>query len=462
MAVVGDKLATPETGWKRYDDDNGSLGFIGTWTKNSSSALANAYTKTLMTTGVNPNNYLEFTFIGTAFRIIGIVITTNYTKLRIEIDGEEFIGNNQSAVFKDIALIFEKTGLENKVHNVKVYNIGDTGQSAPVFWFDAIDIPQSAELLRYDYLDSNFKSEYDRKYLVAQYSFDESSSNVFERDELTPLTGVVSGATRVNGWNGKGKALNFNGTSDHVNFSSRVVPVGEKSIRFKIKINARPTETMRVLSTSRTDSENGLIVAILSTGLIYFKVTNGVNFGALYIESSVDICDNKWHDILFTWDGTTNAYGVKLYVDDMQKPNKQNKAVGLEPVATTSNLRIGAITGALGHYLKGQLDDLEIYNKAVDVNVLPFVNPLFHKSDDTILSLSVSSSKIKDIRLKDENIKKGSNILSDIDYATDRQEEYDLERACSEYEIISDKAVTSNRGKQFEIPIPRAFKTIKI
>lgn len=50
------------------------------------------------------------------------------------------------------------------------------------------------------------------------------------------------------------------------------------------------------------------------------SIFNGVDATGSFQLSFYGIDDSQWHDVLFTWDGTTNANGAKLYIDDMVNP----------------------------------------------------------------------------------------------------------------------------------------------
>lgn len=68
------------------------------------------------------------------------------------------------------------------------------------------------------------------KYGISWFKFDEPSGNV--TDSKGDAVGVVNGATRIKGVSGN--ALNFT-SGDNVVFSSKPIPLGKKSIRFKFK-----------------------------------------------------------------------------------------------------------------------------------------------------------------------------------------------------------------------------------
>lgn len=139
MATVGQTLTAPEAGWRRYDDTNSLIKLKGNW--NRYSGTASYYNSTHSTTGSNLDSFVEFSFKGTALRLIGILYSGSSERLEVSIDGvkEEYSQNAASTIYQ--ALNYEKTGLEDKFHQVVIKNLGTKG-----FYFDAIDLNEHGYL----------------------------------------------------------------------------------------------------------------------------------------------------------------------------------------------------------------------------------------------------------------------------------------------------------------------------
>lgn len=204
------------------------------------------------------------------------------------------------------------------------------------------------------------------KYGVAWFKFDEASGNV--TDSKGTAIGTVNGTTRVSGWNGNGSALNFNGTNSYVSFTSPVLPTSKKSIRFKIKCLPNTLTSYFITNVRNFNSSyKGEMFAIDTNGMLGYGYWNGTAL-VNSITTSISIADNQWHDILFTWDGTTNTSSLKLYVDNMLIPNVIGTAT-VNALTTTSNLYLGTQQDGIstsGRNLNGILDELEIYNEVIN------------------------------------------------------------------------------------------------
>lgn len=139
MANVGDQLLQPEAGWRRYDDVSDEIFYGGQW--HTETNTMNYYGGT---SKLNKGNvYVSFSFYGSDLRIIGARHRFSNSSATITIDSSQnsfSIYNANSSIFQ--CLMFEVTGLEEKVHDVKIsYTSG-----AEMFYFDAIDIDETGYL----------------------------------------------------------------------------------------------------------------------------------------------------------------------------------------------------------------------------------------------------------------------------------------------------------------------------
>lgn len=203
---------------------------------------------------------------------------------------------------------------------------------------------------------------------VAGYNFNELATA-----SVQDITGVnnsssISGTTIVEGVDGN--ARHFNGTSDYIGFSSSVIPLGAKSIRFKFRSSTIPSGSNGAIlsNISSTSTKYGIMVNVQSsTGYLSYGIFNNSTSSNANVYSTINICDGNWHDILLTWDGTATTNAVKIYIDDMTAPNVTGTFV-VETANAGSNLTIGktALASPYQYFLNGDLDSLEIYRGVID------------------------------------------------------------------------------------------------
>lgn len=201
-------------------------------------------------------------------------------------------------------------------------------------------------------------SAYDENH-VGVWKFDETSGSSCSATKGT-ATGTCTGTTIVDGYSDK--ARSFNGTSDKIVFNAKVIPQGAKTIRFKIKQNGAPANDKAILceSSSLSSGANGMVIRLNTTGHLQFLVGQSSSF-IVSLMSSKNVCNNAWHDVMFTWDGTTNSGGAKLYIDTLSSPETAT-ATATQTTTATKDLNIGYDTSTSTSYFGGVIDELEISN----------------------------------------------------------------------------------------------------
>nr|WP_145401409.1 hypothetical protein [Paenibacillus xylanexedens] len=140
MATIGQPLLQPESGWKRYDNNYSAFEYSNSsWrsaTENTSNYGVAGYYTSL------DGAYIRFSFKGTKIRIIYRTYSDERT-VNVSIDGvtETFepktYGNNYRI------LVYEKLGLTNQMHEVRITFVNNNTNSAG---FDAIDIDEEGEI----------------------------------------------------------------------------------------------------------------------------------------------------------------------------------------------------------------------------------------------------------------------------------------------------------------------------
>lgn len=300
------------------------------------------------------------------------------------------------------------------------------------------------------------------EYGVAWFGFDEASGNVY--DKLgSNYVGTVTGATRVQGWNGEGNAMSFDG-NDYISFNNKIIPIGEKSFRFKIKGENKTKNILYIISSNEGSSENGDAIGITSSGnLIWISNKETDNNHRFSLESITNVCDGKWHDIMLSWDGTGDKNAVKMYVNNMKKEETSTTALTLETKSHSNNLHLGCLGSGSerSRYFNGQIDDLQIYSKALTPADFTQQRIAIKTGNSRILSLSNDECRVKDLPTSNEaDLINHSYVWREIDNAVDRG--IDLTQTITEYEIVSETNTSLGAGKMFTIPLPTDFKTIKV
>ena len=206
---------------------------------------------------------------------------------------------------------------------------------------------------------------------IHEYNFDnDSGTTVLDTAASGGINGTCS-RNNIKTENGQ-TYRSFNGTSDVIKFTSSIIPTGKKTICFRIKVPSLPTINNRwIMHTLDGNSKLPNGTGILIMGPYEEAIKNGT-YGHLivmeaggYIYSPSSICDNKWHDIVYTYDGTTNENGMKLYIDGKLVSEGKNTHLSS---TVDNNLEIGCHYDSSVCFFLGDLDNIKIYDKDISCN----------------------------------------------------------------------------------------------
>lgn len=212
---------------------------------------------------------------------------------------------------------------------------------------------------------------------IHEYNFfNDEKASALDTGSSTHYSGYCSsGMQFVPGFNGVGRACHFDGHTN-ILFPKSALPEGAKSIRIRMK-----KDPMTV-----TGQPEPIVADINRFGEGFYigigKFGNNTIPGSLYIlnqdtktiyyeiQTTMNICDGKWHDILLTWDGTINANSIKLYIDDMTKPVSQvtPNGIGKSPQDFYAGSCMYEPVDFPPRGFIGDLDLLQIYDSAITIN----------------------------------------------------------------------------------------------
>lgn len=144
MATIGQALTAPESGWKRYDDQDSLIRYQGTWTQNLS--YSGAYSST-MKYGTSNGISIKIRFLGTKFRFIGRIYRGYAQNISVAIDGVSYGTFSQDGPSTiNQVLNFEAAGLKNDYHDV-VISKNHESDAGKLILIDAIDIDDTGSLI---------------------------------------------------------------------------------------------------------------------------------------------------------------------------------------------------------------------------------------------------------------------------------------------------------------------------
>ncbi|KEI76990.1 cell adhesion protein [Clostridium botulinum B2 128] len=253
--------------------------------------------------------------------------------------------------------------------------------------------------------------------LVADYKFNETSGTVC-LDSKGTYNGTYIGTTNVTdiAQGISNTYRTFNGTNEYITFSNQVIPIGKKSIKFKIKTTT--TSFGFIINNSGGATANyGFSFAINDSKGVYVNISKGTpGTYNLLLSSNKTVCDGEWHTVLFTWDGTTSTNSAKIYIDDLINEDVAGTPLVIETTNASYNLFVGK-TGNPSpppYFFNGSLDEIEIYNEAIEFTANKY---LIQDKNNNLYTLNESNLVQASLQTLDEN-NFNSNGFSDISKIT--------------------------------------------
>jgi len=195
--------------------------------------------------------------------------------------------------------------------------------------------------------------------LVAHFSLDETEGNQAEDFTGQQPAGTIQEATaRVEGK--VGGAFKFDGTG--------FVDLGtslrfERNQAFSYGAWVRPASEGTGAVIANTDDESTFRGwdLLLIDGKAYAHVVSQWPTDALRIVSKSKLELDKWTHLLVTYDGSSKAAGLKLYINGVLAEVETTHDHLTETIINTKTLRIGS--RRYGSTFKGSVDEARIYNR---------------------------------------------------------------------------------------------------
>lgn len=281
MANVGEQLLQPEAGWKRIEDNDEKLIYLGNWNHiNGDYSGGNiSYTpdkKAKVKLYVKTNKIRLIYQSGRNY---------NPTDDSITIDGNNYLINSkQFGVENRYTLVFEKNNLDNTIHEV-ILNPGTNG--AYSITLDAIDISESGYLLTED--------EYNKLISFNYLIYDNGTYKNYDatNNKLVEVTDIDSVFTNYTGIKDLNKIIPF-----IPSFSEGWKIVSNKNFNLKVDalkstqemictlepLSMKKFKTIHSITGDYTIENNGVIKLL-------FSFDKGTTW------KTYDVNNSEWNDV---------------------------------------------------------------------------------------------------------------------------------------------------------------------
>lgn len=203
---------------------------------------------------------------------------------------------------------------------------------------------------------------------IAQWKMDETGGTT-AYDNAGTNDATVSGAIWTAGQ--FGNALSFDGIDDYADAGSAIGNF-ERTDPFTIETWIRFDDTgqYRNIVTRMDDSLpfRGIALFKWSDDKIYFDVVNDLGTSDLIrVVSDTTMATNTWYSLTATYNGSSDASGMKLYLDGQPLATSVGYNALTDTILTSSPWLLGVRGTATGPF-KGKLDETLIYNQALSAN----------------------------------------------------------------------------------------------
>lgn len=202
--------------------------------------------------------------------------------------------------------------------------------------------------------------------LIAHWTFDEGTGTT-AYDSVAANNGIINDANWIDGQvNG---ALSFDGINDYVDVSPAADLDFERTDAFTLsawyKGDAAANTILSKMdaAASYRGYDMFIINGYISAHLISSWTSNAIREdGILY---RVD--DGIWHHIVMTYDGSSLADGLKIYVDAMEETTSIYRNSLSSTIQNSVSFKVAARSNGSGttQHVNGAIDDVRIYNTAL-------------------------------------------------------------------------------------------------
>lgn len=259
--------------------------------------------------------------------------------------------------------------------------------------------------------------------IVAYWSMNEATGNI-SRDIIHGFNGTATGTTIVNGV--AERARNFDGTSGRVALStgSQADIVGDITISTWVNIASGSASPHTILH-----KDNQYSIRINTDGKITWGDSSSFSYAAFGFHD-IGFQFDKWQHITISKTGGV----VKIYLNGVEKVSV---TFGGPLTSKTGILHIGCYSNAItcaGAYLKGMIDEMKIYNRALSATEVANVyrysvgNNSYLKSTYTNYTFTQNdlSNKISlPVYLASENVKESIFVtIGESAYANYQPDQY--------------------------------------
>ncbi|MBI2085525.1 MAG: LamG domain-containing protein [Candidatus Aenigmarchaeota archaeon] len=214
--------------------------------------------------------------------------------------------------------------------------------------------------------------------LVGYWKFDEGSGAIATDSSGSGNNGNLQPACPDCPTRTSGKSLNaikFDGVNDFVSMSHSPSLDLERTQSFSAsawaKIDITSGNNFPIIEkNSGGVIDRGISFTVRAATLIDLVLQGDSISNRIYWRAPLGITLSNWNHYAFTYDGSSDVAGVKVYVNGLQLSPTYTENTLTTSIKNIQPVRTGY--GFAGSFAKGTIDEVKIYNKAIgDLNIQP-------------------------------------------------------------------------------------------
>jgi len=232
-------------------------------------------------------------------------------------------------------------------------------------WTDTLTISgtiTTLDDLNYPYLEGYWKFDEN----TGQIAYDSSFNTNDGQLGSTPVSDD-NDPTWTTGHSGTDAALDFDGSNDYVGMGDVIDFERTDTYTLAAWISTTMTAPGAIIAKMNiANSYKGYDMILESGSIEAHLINNWAADNAIKVEASTLVNDGAWHHIAVTYDGSSSASGLKIYIDGNQETTTIAKDSLSGTTINSDELRVGTRVGHIP--FNGKIDEVKIYSCALDAS----------------------------------------------------------------------------------------------
>jgi len=184
-------------------------------------------------------------------------------------------------------------------------------------------------------------------------------------------------------------SIEFNGFGDFVTSGNVLDFDNANNDPFSVSFWVKTTDHSGYIVSKMTSLPLGYGVFINSSGEVQFELVNNLN--RIDVNTSTIVDDGNWYNVITTYDGSQDASGVTIYINDTAPSlTTTNNSISTDTTVNSANFNINGRTDGAST-ITSRITEVSIYNKELSPTE---VSEIYNSGSPINLKVATSSSNL--------------------------------------------------------------------